>query len=1195
MRELPTGTVTLLFTDIEGSTRLLTRLGERYDEALAVHRDLLRAAFTAHQGVEFGTQGDALFVAFARAPQAVAAAVAAQRALAVYPWPEASPVPVRMGLHTGDPRRTDDDYVGIDVHRAARIAAAAHGGQILLSSSTADLTRAALPAGVTLRDLGEHGLKDIDTPEHLFQVVVPGLRDDFPPVRSQAPAGEPVMGPTTPLVGRTGELALLAERLAAAVAGQGSVVLLLGEPGIGKTRLLEELAMTARTQGVPVLWGRCYEGEGAPAYWPWVQVVRAYVSAHDAETLRRQMGPGAADIAQVVPEVRQALPDLPVPPPLEPEQARFRLFDSVARFLKNATAEQPLVIALDDLHWADKPSLLLLQFLARELGVTRLLLLGAYRDVELDRQHPLAETIASLRRERLHERIPLRGLAAEEVAALVRDAAGTELDDAGRRLAAALHAETEGNPFFVQEVLRHLEESGRVIVRDGRWVHVPEDIGALGLPEGVREVIGRRLSRLSDTCNRALGVAAVIGREFDLLTLGRAGRGSPAALPDDPDDLLEVLSEAEAARLIDEAPRAPGRYRFAHALIRETLYEELSTARRVRLHRRVGEALEQQYGAHPEPRLAELAHHFAEAAPGGDVDKAIAYARRAADHAAAQYAYEDAARLYEIALQLLDLTDQADEPQMCDILLALGEVQLAAGDTAGARSGAQRVIETGRRIGDADVVARAVVLDVRTGEDWVRPDEGQRRLIEETLARLQDDSPVKAELMAGLGRVYAYQPAYRQESAPLMHAAIAMARRLGDRRALAHVLALTFWSLPSDDERARAVVEEAARLAEHAGAGGLMLTASWGPILRLLTRGDLRALDDYTSAARSRLAELRSPVVDCWFELNRATRVMVDGRFDEAERVVAGLRTAVGRLRSGNLAAQLAEVRYCLDRERGRLAAMLPDVERAAEENRTVTARALLAFAYADLGRAVEARRAFDAFAADDFADARADLTWRSSLPLLAEVCARLGDTARAGTLYRLLEPARHLNATYGDLLFMGVIARHLGLLAATMGRWEDAERHFADALAMNERQGAPPWAAWTRHDWAAMLLARAASGDRARALALLDEALAAARMMGMVRLEQAAAALRVQVEALPHAPAAPAPAPALPGGLSEREAEVLRLIAAGKSNREVAAALVISLNTVLRHVTHILEKTGAANRTEAARYAVRHGLVERD
>jgi class 3 adenylate cyclase/DNA-binding CsgD family transcriptional regulator len=1191
MRDLPTGTVTLLFTDIEGSTRLLTRLGERYDEALAVHRDLLRAAFTAYEGVEFGTQGDALFVAFARAPQAVAAAVAAQRALAAYPWPEATPVPVRMGLHTGDPRRTADDYVGIDVHRAARIAAAAHGGQILLSSPTADLTRAALPAGVTLRDLGEHRLKDIDTPEHLFQVVVPGLRDDFPPVRSLATAGEPVIGPATPFVGRTGELALLAERLAAAVAGQGSVVLLLGEPGIGKTRLLEELAATARTQGVPLLWGRCYEGEGAPAYWPWVQVARAYVSAHDAETLRRQMGPGAADIAQVVPEVRQALPDLPVPPPLEPEQARFRLFDSVAHFLKSATAEQPLVIALDDLHWADKPSLLLLQFLARELAGTRLLLLGAYRDVELDRQHPLAETIAALRRERLHERIPLRGLAAEEVTALVRDAAGTELDDAGRRLAAALHAETEGNPFFVQEVLRHLEESGRMIVRDGRWVHVSADIGALGLPEGVREVIGRRLSRLSETCNGALSVAAVIGREFDLTTLGRAGRGSPAALPEDPDDLLEVLSEAEAARLIDEAPRAPGRYRFAHALIRETLYEELSTARRVRLHRRVGEALEQQHRAHPEQHLAELAHHFAEAAPGGDLDKAVGYARRAADHAAAQYAYEDAARLYEIALQLLDLTDQADERQACEVLLALGEMQLAAGDSAAAQASAQRVIEAGRRMGDAELVARAALLSLGAGEDWFRPDEGRGQLMEETLARLEGDSQLKAELMVGLGRAYAYHPAHRHETPLLVHAAIAMARRLGDRRGLAHVLALSFSALSSDDEQTPAIMEEAARLAEHVGAGRLMLGAYWGPPLRMLARGDLFAHDDYIAAVRRRLAELRSPFVDCWFELNHATRVMIDGRFDEAERIVAWLRAAVARLRNANLAAQLAAVRYGLDRERGRLAAMLPDLERAAEENRTVAARAMLAFAYADLERDDEARRALATFAADDFANARADIAWRSSLALLAEVCAQLGEVAPAGTLYRLLAPAGHLNATYGDISFLGPIARHLGLLATTIGRWEDAERHFAEALAMNERQGAPPWAAWTRHDWAGMLLARAAPGDRERSLALLDEALAAARTMGMVRLEQAATALREHVEALPVAPAAPGPT--LPGGLSEREAEVLRLIAAGRSNREIAEALVISLNTVLRHVTHILEKTGAANRTEAARYAVRHGLVD--
>ena len=423
----------------------------------------------------------------------------------------------------------------------------------------------------------------------------------------------------TPLVGRARELVLLDDRLAAAHRGAGYLVLVAGEPGIGKTRLAEELASVAGEHGARVLWGRCYEGEGAPVYWPWVQILRAHVRERDPAVLRAELGAGAAEIAQLVADVRDRLPDLSAPVPAEPAHARFRLFEAITTFLCNAAATRPLVLILDDLHWADTPSLRLLQFLRHELRTSRLLVLGTYRDSEVDQGHPLTETLVALAREPTTTRIHLPGLGAADVARIIEHVAGSTASEA---LVAAIADQTEGNPFFVTELARLIADDRSQRDDDG----VPR---LLVLPQSVREAIGQRLRHLSPACHRLLTVAAVLGREFGLAELARAD--DLAAEP-----LLDVLAEAETARVI--AAAGMGRYRFSHALIREALYEHVPTARRIRLHRQVGEALEGLYAADIEPHLAELAHHFVQAAPVGDPGKAVTYARRAGDRALAQLA-----------------------------------------------------------------------------------------------------------------------------------------------------------------------------------------------------------------------------------------------------------------------------------------------------------------------------------------------------------------------------------------------------------------------------------------------------------------------------------------------------------------------------------------------------------------------------
>ena len=397
---------------------------------------------------------------------------------------------------------------------------------------------------------------------------------------SASEAANPDVPTSHDFVGRQREMEELVSALNDALAGKGRLVMLVGEPGIGKTRTAEELASYALGQGSRVLWGRCHEQQGMPPYWPWVQLIRTYVCDSDPEKMRAEMGAGTGEIAELVADVKERLPEVHPPRPLEsPEQARFRLFDSITTWLKNASQTQPLVLILDNLHWADKPSLLLLEFLGQELGDSRLLIIGTYRDVDLTRQHPLSETLGELTRARLFQRIVLRGLSLEDEGRYIKAASGIEPP---REFMEMLHSHTEGSPLFVGEVVRMLQQEGEL---------TPERIAGLQskdvrIPEGVREVIGRRLNGLSEDCNRMLTVASVIGREFELGQLASLVEGISE------DDLLDVLDEAQSVHIIEELPERAGSYQFSHALIQRTLRDELSTTRRVRLHARIAETFE---------------------------------------------------------------------------------------------------------------------------------------------------------------------------------------------------------------------------------------------------------------------------------------------------------------------------------------------------------------------------------------------------------------------------------------------------------------------------------------------------------------------------------------------------------------------------------------------------------------------------
>lgn len=506
-------------------------------------------------------------------------------------------------------------------------------------------------------------------------------------------------------VGREAETAELRTMFDGVRRSKGGIALLVGEPGIGKTRTSEELITYARLNGAQVLVGRCYEGEGAPAYWPWIQVIRSYVHERPQELLASEMGSGAQQIAQIVSEVKQLVPGVETPTTTDPDAARFQLFDSVTTFLRNVASSRPLVIFLDDLHWADKPSLLMLEFLSRQISDSKILVLATYRDVELGRQHPLSLTLAAIIREPNARRILLRGLSESDIARYIRLTAGIEHP---QQLSKAIFTETEGNPFFVSETVKLLATEKQLEADPrGSW--------SLTIPQGVKEVIGRRLDQLSDGCNEALTIASAIGREFDVAMIEMLST-HPA------EELLEAMDEAVSARVI--APISGTRYRFAHALIRETLYEELSTAKRLRLHKAAAQALESLSGEDPERYLSELAYHFFEAAALGEVTKAVDYSRRAGEKAMRLLAFEEAAVQFDRALQALDVNESGQEVARVGLLLALGRAQTSAGETLAARKTFQEAADHARSSNLSEHLALAALGagDVWTEAGFVNQD-----------------------------------------------------------------------------------------------------------------------------------------------------------------------------------------------------------------------------------------------------------------------------------------------------------------------------------------------------------------------------------------------------------------------------------------------------------------------------------------
>jgi tetratricopeptide (TPR) repeat protein len=886
-----------------------------------------------------------------------------------------------------------------------------------------------------------------------------------------------------------------------AVAGKGHVFLVGGEPGIGKSRLADEAAEIATRQGLRVVWGRCWEAGGAPSYWPWVQALRSHIRELDEDEMRAGLGAGASFVAQMVPEVTDVLRDVRPPPAMEAEEARFRLFDSVATFLRNSGTVRPLMILLDDLHAADVPSLLLLQFVARELSDARVLILGTYRNVELGRDHPLTFTLAELTRQRATRHLPLFGLTEAEVARLIEQTIGSALSD---RVVAAVHRETEGNPLFVGEVVRLLSAEGRLDRMDD-----PAAI-RMSVPEGIREVIRRRLARLSTECSDLLGLASIFGREFSLDALGRLA-DRPAG------DLLDLLDEGLASRVLAEVPGAPGRLRFAHSLIRDGLYDQLGASQRLRLHRRAGETLETHYQRHLEAHLAELAHHFFEAAPLGEADKAVDYAERAGHEALSVLAYEEAVRSFGMALAALEFAEPPDERIRCRLQLGLGDALSRVGDRPSAKVEFRRAAEIARREGMAEELGLAALgyggaLTFERGAS----DGLVVQLLEDARAILAESGgAVRARVLARLAAALRDQPDRAPRDA-LSQEALTLARGLDDPHTLAYALAARGSALmgPGDPSGNLAIAEELRTVAKAAQDTEREMEGEAQRAIVLLGLGRVSECQEAVDAMQRLAEELRQPAHHWWATASKANLVLLQGRFAEAEALIELAQRIGVRSQPFDAIAYSRVQRFALRCEDGRLSEIESEIRRSVHEFSTRPLFSCLAASLcAEIGDEDGARALFEPLAATAFAAIPINNDLLLSMVRLVDVALFLHDSGSAAVLYGHLLPYQGLLVDTWEWS-TGAVDRSLGLAALATGNLDIAERHFRSALELNTRVGAHPWTTRTQRDLAGLLVLRDRPGDQETAVSLEDAALAAADHLGMTAF---AARARVSRPAMGH------------------------------------------------------------------------------
>jgi class 3 adenylate cyclase/tetratricopeptide (TPR) repeat protein len=1073
----------VLVADVVGSTELFGRLGvDKSDDARRALFSAFFAAIGAGDGALIKTMGDGCLASFGGAADAVTAAIALQRAVGGLREHKIPGLSLRVGVAVGDVTEEDGDVFGPAVVTASRLCSAAGEHQILATDVVRML--AGDRGGHHYEAVGELILKGIADP-----VSACTIRVDTPARGAALPAALAAT-PAELVVGRGAELDVLSVAFKAASAGERRAVLVAGEPGVGKTRLVAALARRAHDEGALVLFGRCEE-DLAVAYQPFAEALRAGLAGLDPEVVAAHVAAHGGEIRRLVPVIEAAEPIR-----AEPGLEQARLFDAVTDLLQRAAEDRVVVLVLDDLHWAASSTIVLLRHLLGADPNHRLCVLGTYRDTEVDRAHPLGGLLADIHRVSGVERLALRGLDAQGIEDLLAAVSDDELDDDGRDLAAAIAERTDGNPFFANQVLRHLAERGVLVQEAGRWT-VSGPLDDVDLPEGVLDVVGRRLSRLSPAANQALAVAALGGLDFGVRVL--------CEVPDagNPDAVVDGLDEAVRARLLVET--GPGRFAFTHAIVRDALTRELTMAKRARLHRALGEAILAVYGDAPDVPLAELARHFTEAAVLGDTAAGARWATAAARAAADQADHRGAIAVLERALAVIETVEPVDQATRFAVAAALAEHHHALMETDAGCEGS--AVDAARRLGSGARMLRIAIA--RHDRGFGRTDPLGIELYEEALQLLDPaEIPLRALAVASLAwrRSLHADPGFRAD----VEAANALLPNIETSAPMVAVgvrrwLVAATLGLPGGAQRLR-LCDEAlavspgaedpwwAQLATGVDIAGRLQLYRGHSLMVLGRRAEFE-----TNLAQ--VMDLGETTGNIWIlgmaHAGVALLALLDGRFDDV--AISANRLRVAAPDEESLRLSYFSLLGVAAIEEGRFAELLPMTEALLAISPDLPAvHAALGRVRLDTGDHLGAAKALDHLISG-WTDWAREPTWPSTLAQTAEIVAGLGATEHAELIAdELGSYAGEMVVAAAGIFCWGAFDRYRGMLLGLLGRSDEAVATLTTALALEESVESPPLTARTRYWLARALMQRDIPGDRERAAAELNCSIQTAERLGM-------------------------------------------------------------------------------------------------